>query len=214
MSLLEQSGGDAPDFADQVADILAMLDGTYVLDGVRTDVTPSSRGNALRPWVFGSSKGQSAQVAATFGLPFVASYHITPATALEAVDAYRNAFVPSDALAQPYVVVSADVVAADDTATARHLASTYGNWVYAIRSRDGAEPYPDPDRAGPLTETEYEVVKDRVATQFVGDADEVAHRLDALQRATDADELVITSVTHRHQDRLRSHQLVAKSWGL
>ncbi len=214
MSLLEQSGADAPDFADQVADILAMLDGAYLLDGVRTDVTPSSRGHSLRPWVFGSSKGQSAQVAAAFGLPFVASYHITPATALEAVDAYRNAFVPSDALARPYVVVSADVVAADDTATARHLASTYGKWVYAIRSRDGAEPYPDPDRAGRLTDSEYEVVKDRVATQFVGDGDEVAHRLDALQRATDADELVITSVTHRHEDRLRSHELVAKSWGL
>ena len=32
--------------------------------------------------------------------------------------------------------------------------------------------------------------------------------------AAGADELVITSVTHRHQDRLRSHELIAKSWGL
>ena len=47
------------------------------------------------------------------------------------------------------------------------------------------------------------VVKDRTATQFVGDADEVADKLDTLQRVTDADELVVTSVTHRHSDRLR-----------
>ena len=40
------------------------------------------------------------------------------------------------------------------------------------------------------------MVKDRTATQFVGDPDEVAHRLDALQRLSGADELVITSVTH------------------
>jgi hypothetical protein len=25
---------------------------------------------------------------------------------------------------------------------------------------------------------------------------------------------VITSVTHRHEDRLRSHELIAKRWGL
>jgi hypothetical protein len=35
-----------------------------------------------------------------------------------------------------------------------------------------------------------------------------------LQRATHADELVITSVTYRHEDRLRSHELIAKRWGL
>ena len=29
-----------------------------------------------------------------------------------------------------------------------------------------------------------------------------------------ADELVVTSVTHRHDDRLRSHELLAKRWGL
>ena len=39
-------------------------------------------------------------------------------------------------------------------------------------------------------------------------------RLDALRRVTGADELVITSVTHRHADRLRSHELIAKRWGL
>jgi alkanesulfonate monooxygenase SsuD/methylene tetrahydromethanopterin reductase-like flavin-dependent oxidoreductase (luciferase family) len=57
-------------------------------------------------------------------------------------------------------------------------------------------------------------VKDRTATQFVGDADEVADKLETLQRATGADELVITSVTHRHEDRLHSHELIAKRWGL
>jgi alkanesulfonate monooxygenase SsuD/methylene tetrahydromethanopterin reductase-like flavin-dependent oxidoreductase (luciferase family) len=213
-SVLQQPDANAPDFADQVSDILAMLDGTYAIDGVETHVTPGERGDTLRPWVFGSSKGQSAQVAAALGLPFVASYHITPATALEAVDAYRNAFVPSKALPEPYVVVSADIVVGDDGETARHLASTYGHWVYKIRAGDGAEPYPDPDAASPLTPEQAEVVKDRTATQFVGDADEVAHRLDALQRVTAADELVVTSVTHRHEDRLRSHELIAKRWGI
>jgi alkanesulfonate monooxygenase SsuD/methylene tetrahydromethanopterin reductase-like flavin-dependent oxidoreductase (luciferase family) len=213
MTLLQQPDANAPDFADQVSDIIAMIDGTFSVEGVETHVTPGERGDALRPWVFGSSKGQSAQVAAALGLPFVASYHITPSTALDAVEAYRNAFVPSSALAAPYVVVSADVVVADDGETARHLASTYGHWVYSIRAGDGAVPYPDPDVSSPLSAEQSKLVEDRTATQFVGDADEVAHRLDALRRVTDADELVVTSVTHRHADRLRSHELIAKRWG-
>jgi alkanesulfonate monooxygenase SsuD/methylene tetrahydromethanopterin reductase-like flavin-dependent oxidoreductase (luciferase family) len=213
LSVLQQPEAVAPDFAEQVGDILAMLDGSYHIGDVDAHATPGER-SGLTPWVFGSSKGQSAQVAGARGLPFVASYHITPATALDAVDAYRAAFQPSAALAEPYVVVSADIVVADDSATARHLASSYGHWVYSIRAGDGAIPYPDPDKVAPLPDEQLEVVKDRTATQFVGDADEVTDKLDTLRRVTQADELVVTSVTHRHTDRLRSHELIAKRWGL
>jgi alkanesulfonate monooxygenase SsuD/methylene tetrahydromethanopterin reductase-like flavin-dependent oxidoreductase (luciferase family) len=144
----------------------------------------------------------------------VASYHITPATALDAIDAYRTSFRPSAVLSKPYVVVSADVVVADDSDTAQHLASSFGHWVYSVRRGGGAAPYPDPDGCKPLDDNRLAVVKDRLATQFVGDPDEVAERLSTLQRVTGADELVITSVTHRHDDRLRSHELIAKRWGM
>jgi alkanesulfonate monooxygenase SsuD/methylene tetrahydromethanopterin reductase-like flavin-dependent oxidoreductase (luciferase family) len=212
-SILQQPEAVSPDFAEQVGDIVAMLSGSYQVDGVDLHAVPGE-GADLTPWIFGSSKGRSAQVAGAQGLPFVASYHLTPTTALEAIDAYREAFVPSAYLERPYVVVSADVVVADDTATARHLASSYGHWVYSIRAQGGAMPYPDPDECAPLTEEQLAVVNDRLATQFVGNADEVAQRLETLQRATRADELVVTSVTYRHADRLRSHELIAKRWGL
>ena len=112
------------------------------------------------------------------GLPFVASYHITPATALEAIEAYRDTFVPSAALSQPYVVVSADIVVADDSATARRLAAGYGQWVYSIRTGCRRHALSRPRAiVAPLTEEQLAVVKDRMATQFVGDPDEVAERL-------------------------------------
>jgi alkanesulfonate monooxygenase SsuD/methylene tetrahydromethanopterin reductase-like flavin-dependent oxidoreductase (luciferase family) len=212
-AVLQQPEALTPDFGEQVGDILALLNGTYQADGVESHVTPGER-TTLWPWVFGSSKGQSARVAGANGLPFVASYHITPATALEAIDVYRAEFRPSETLREPYVVVSADVVVADDTATARQLASSYGHWVYSIRAGDGAVPYPNPDRVPALTAEQLAVVQDRIETQFVGDPGEVGQRLDALQRLAGADELVVTSVTHRHEDRLRSHELLAKHWGL
>ena len=212
-SVLRQECAIPADFAQQVADIEALLGGTFTVDGHSAEAVPGG-GARLTPWIFGSSKGQSARVAGARGLPFVASYHITPGTALDAIDVYRDAFRPSSHLVEPYVVVSADIVVADDSATARLLASSYGHWVCSIRSGRGAIPYPDPDGVEPLSEQQLALVTDRVATQFVGSPDEVADRLLALQRVTGADELVVTSVTHRHADRLRSHELIAKRWGI
>ena len=77
MSVLQQPEAVTPDFADQVDDILAMLDGCYRVSDYDAHAAPGER-TGLTPWVFGSSKGQSAQVAGARGLPFVASYHITP----------------------------------------------------------------------------------------------------------------------------------------
>ncbi|QLL08088.1 LLM class flavin-dependent oxidoreductase [Mycobacterium vicinigordonae] len=213
MKILQQPEAVSPDFAEQVGDIIALLEGNYRVGEFDVHAVPGE-GSGMRPWIFGSTRGQSARVAGALGLPFVASYHITPATALEAIEAYRDTFQPSAALAEPYVVVSADIVVAEDTATAQHLAAGYGQWVYSIRTGVGAMPYPAPDDFPPLAEEQYELVKDRLATQFVGNPDEVADRLTALARVSGADELVVTSVTHRHQDRLRSHELIARRWGL
>ena len=67
MSVLQQPEAVSPDFGEQVADILAMLDGSYEIDGVDAHATPGERAG-LTPWVFGSSKGQSAQVGGGAGV--------------------------------------------------------------------------------------------------------------------------------------------------
>ena len=60
MSVLQQPEAVAPDFGEQVGDILAMLDGSYHIGDVDAHATPGE-GSGLTPWVFGSSKGQSAR---------------------------------------------------------------------------------------------------------------------------------------------------------
>ncbi|WP_420714038.1 LLM class flavin-dependent oxidoreductase [Gordonia sp. SL306] len=211
-SALAFEGARQPDFADAVDDVLALLGGRFRIDDLEVRAVPGENAD-LQVWIFGSSKGQSAAVAGASGLPFVANYHVSPASVLEAVEAYRAAFRPSARLTEPYVVVSADVVVADDDETATHLASTYGHWVYDIRSGHGATDYPDPATAPPLTDQQLRVVADRTRTQFVGAPETVVGGLETLARATGADELVITSVTHDFEDRKRSHQLLAEAWG-
>jgi alkanesulfonate monooxygenase SsuD/methylene tetrahydromethanopterin reductase-like flavin-dependent oxidoreductase (luciferase family) len=212
--LLQLPGAQSQDYGEQVSDVLALLRGTYRSpDGVPGRAVPGEHAQ-LQVWILGSSGGESAEAGGSNGLRFAANYHVSPATVLEAVDGYRAAFRPSADLSRPYVSVSADVVVADDEETARELATGYGLWVRSIRSGAGAIEFPTPKEAREhvWTDADRELVADRVDTQFVGSPGQVADKLEQLRDATDADELLVTTITHDHADRVRSYQLLAEEW--
>jgi alkanesulfonate monooxygenase SsuD/methylene tetrahydromethanopterin reductase-like flavin-dependent oxidoreductase (luciferase family) len=212
--LLLLPGAESQDYAEQIDDILALLAGTYRSpEGVEAHAVPGE-GADVEVWILGSSGGQSAEAAGARGLRFAANYHVSPATVLEAVDGYRAFFQPSDFLDKPYIGVSADVVVAEDDETARELATGYAAWVRSIRTAEGAIEFPTPEQARNLewSDEDTDLVRDRVDTQFVGSPGRVADRLEQLQEATGADELLITTITHDHADRVRSYELLAKEW--
>lgn len=214
IQLVQFPGAELPEYRDQVDQILGLIRGDFrTPEGLEAHALPGE-GADLQLWILGSSAGASAQAAGALGLPFGANYHVSPAAVLEAVDAYRKAFVPSAVLAEPHVLVSADVVVAEDDATARHLASPYALWVHSIRSGQGAIPFPSPEEAAAhaWTEDERALVVDRTRTQFAGSPQTVVERLRTLQQATGADELLVTTITHDHQDRVRSLDLLAEAW--
>ncbi len=84
----------------------------------------------------------------------------------------------------------------------------------SIRTAEGAIQFPTPDeaRAHVWTDEDRALVQDRVDTQFVGSPTRVADQLEQLQEATGADELLITTITHAHKDRVRSYELLAQEW--
>jgi alkanesulfonate monooxygenase SsuD/methylene tetrahydromethanopterin reductase-like flavin-dependent oxidoreductase (luciferase family) len=213
--LLGRGDGTQDRFEQDVRDILALIAGTYLPpEGVPIHATPAE-GEDIEVWIHGSTAGPSARLAGALGLPFGANYHVAPFFVLEAVEAYRAAFVPGR-LSEPRVTVSVDVVVAPTDAQARELAAGYPAWVHSIRAGQGAIPYPTAAEAfaDPLDEGTLRAVHSRVVTQFVGSPETVAERLDTLQRVTGADELLVTTITHDHADRVRSYELLAAEWGL
>jgi alkanesulfonate monooxygenase SsuD/methylene tetrahydromethanopterin reductase-like flavin-dependent oxidoreductase (luciferase family) len=212
--LLQLPNAEPQNYAEQVADVLSLIAGTYKsAEGEEAHVVPGE-GAALQVWVLGSSGGESAEVAGRRGLRFAANYHVSPGTVLEAVDGYRAAFQPSASLDRPYVSVSADVVVADTEARARELAFGYGAWVRSIRTAEGAIQFPTPEQARRYqwTDADWAVVQDRVDTQFTGTPSQVADQLERLRDATEANELIVTTITHDHADRVRSYALLAEEW--
>ncbi|WP_395106201.1 LLM class flavin-dependent oxidoreductase [Actinomadura sp. SCN-SB] len=213
-TLLQQPGADTPGFAELVDDIAALIDGSYrSREGHVAHAMPGENAD-LEVWVLGSSGGESAQVAGERGLPFAANYHVAPSHVLEAVTAYRTAFQPSKVLDEPFVMVSADAVVAPTDEEARELASPYPLWVHSIRTRLAAIPYPTPSAAAAHVwdPADWTLVADRVDTRFVGSPRTVVEGLEVLRRVTGADELLITTITHDHADRVRSYELLAAEW--
>jgi len=213
-ALLQLPHAQPQNYTEQVQDVLALIAGRYrSADGEEAHVIPGE-GAALQVWVLGSSGGESAEVAGRRGLRFAANYHVSPGTVLEAVDGYRAAFTASGELDRPYVSVSADVVVAGTEAQARELATGYGLWVRSIRTAEGAIQFPTPEQARrhQWTEADRALVADRIDTQFVGTPRLVADQLERLRDATQADELIITTITHDHVDRVRSYALLAEEW--
>ena len=213
-ALLTLPESQPPNYTEQVGDVLALIADTYrAANGERAHVVPGV-GADLEVWILGSSGGESATVAGKNGLRFAANYHVAPAGVLEAADGYRAAFAPSAELDRPYLSVSADVVVADDEDTARELATGHGLWVRSIRTAEGAIPFPTPAqaRAHSWTDADRELVSDRIETQFVGSPSQVADGLERLRDATEADELIITTITHDHRERVRSYELLAEEW--
>ncbi|GLY16957.1 LLM class flavin-dependent oxidoreductase [Kineosporia rhizophila] len=215
--LLAQPGAHPQDYDELVGDVLALIEGTYTsAEGEPGHVIPGE-GADLQLWVLGSSGGESAEVAGERGLRFGANYHVAPSSVLEAVDAYRAAFKPStgvSGLDRPYVTVSADVVVAPQEEQARELAAGYGAWVRSIRTAEGAIQFPTPEEAAQhvWSDADRALVQDRLDTQFVGTPGQVADQLERLRDATGADELLITTITHDHADRVRSYELLAQEW--
>lgn len=202
-SLLGPGGADAPDYDEQVGTILELLAGKHTTPGGVDVAVPAA--TVPEVFVLGSSGGESAAVAGRRGLPFAANYHVAPSAVLEAVTAYRAQFRPSAELDRPYVVVSADVVVGETDTRADHLASGYAPWVHSIRTGAGAIEYPSPGQAAAWSPTpaDRDLIADRLATRFVGAPGTVVERLAVLARVTGADEVLITSITHDHEARVR-----------
>ena len=196
----------AEDFPEQ----LAQLRGYFTAGSAGAVRAFPAEGNAPEIHLLGSS-GFSAELAGMLGLPFAFAHHFSAHNTLPALDLYRRAFRPSTVLAEPYAIVCVSVVAADDDEQARWLAGSGGlSWLQLRSGRPGTVPTPEEAASYPYEPWEREVVRDRLAAQVIGGPETVRSGLAALLRRSQADELMITTMTHDPQAGRDSFTRVAQ----
>src|SRR5690349_4197514 len=119
---------DPDRFPDDVVELMGYF---AAPEGQKVRAVPGA-GTAVPIYILGSSLF-GAQVAAALGLPFAFASHFAPAHLMQALHVYRSGFRPSRQLAQPYVILGVNIVAAESDDQARFLASSGRQSVASLR---------------------------------------------------------------------------------
>jgi luciferase family oxidoreductase group 1 len=169
----------------------------------------------LPPIYLLGSSDYSAEVAAAIGAGFAFAHHFASHDAVAAMTSYRSHFKPSPALPVPHAILATAVVTADTDAEAERLAATL-DLNYVRRSKGEYLPLASPEEAAAYAYTpiDRERIKHNRARLFVGAAATVRARLDPLLTATQADELMITTMIYDHAARRHSYELMAAAYEL
>ncbi|MET9227412.1 LLM class flavin-dependent oxidoreductase [Lentzea sp. NPDC003310] len=199
-----EAGLSAENFPQELTELIKYFEGTAELNAV------PAAGNKPPIWLLGSS-GYSAQAAGMLGLPFAFAHHFSAQNTLPALELYRRHFRPSEVLDEPYAMVCASVLVADTDEHAQYIAGPGAlSFVRLRQGRPGPLATPQEAADYPYTEIDRLVVEDRMSTQIIGSPSTVRSGLDELMESTAADELMVTTIVHGHDDRLRSFELLSE----
>ena len=199
------------DFPQQLAELLAHYDGTFPPDHPFAKLGRSLPGNPERPevWLLGSS-AQSSLWAAQLGLPYAFADFINPNGA-EITRSYRERFQPSSRREAPHTAVGVWAIAADTDEEAERLASSIA-MSFAMLRRGRPIPVPPPERALRFLEKHGDPGSGR--RRIVGSQETVRSGIEAVAAEYGADEVIVVTITHDHEARRRSYELIADAFGL
>ena len=129
------------------------------------------------------------------------------------MQAYREAFCPSEQFPAPHAILGVSVTCAPTDEEAMELESTMElAWLRISRGEFLPLPSPEEARAYPWTDAERESLRRSRGPSVVGNPQRVCARLHELCEQTGADELMVVTNIWCHELRLRSYQLLASAW--
>lgn len=197
-------------FAQKLEDLVGFLDGSldpaHPYSPVRA--VPAGPGGP-EVWVLGSSS-QGAACAAYLGLPFAFAHFISAHHGAQVMHGYRRGFSPSPRLGEPRSTVAVAVMCADSEAEANRLATSAAAWGLRPEGRERGPLLPPGQAMVGLTDTELARLAQRRADMVVGAPEQVRAALTELAHGFGVDELVVLTVCHDPNARLRSYELLAE----
>jgi luciferase family oxidoreductase group 1 len=200
---------DVDGFPRDFLDLMGLLGDPRTPNGLwnRVRATPAAT-SSPEVFLLGSS-GYSAQLAAHLGLPFAFAHHFDMGGTLQATELYHENFQPSAVLDAPYMIVTANVLAASSKEDADwHSAPSR---LTALGRRTGRFiRLPSPQAAA--VHADLEQANRLPSNRIVGEISTVIVEMEDLVARTGADELMVTSVAYDLSARIRSIELLAEHW--
>jgi luciferase family oxidoreductase group 1 len=203
------------DFPQQLAELLGYLEGDLPDDHPFKRLASTLPGlpELPVPWLLGSSP-QSAIWAAELGLPYAFADFINPNGA-EIAAIYRERFQPARELQAPRTAVAAWVLCAPTDAEADHLAASSRMTLRLLR-RGRLIPVPPPEKAIEFLRGEGRPVTGDLPGRrgIIGSPEKVRAGIESLAAEYGAEEVIVVTITHDHEARRRSYQLIADAMDL
>jgi luciferase family oxidoreductase group 1 len=197
------------DYPRDVLDLMGLLGDIRGEGGLweRFAATPAAT-STPQILLLGSS-GYSAQLAGVLGLPYAFAHHFDTGGTLEALDLYRQSFRASPVLADPHVIVTANVLVAATDADADYEAGPGRLMIYEIRA-GRFSPLRSPEAAA--SHPSMRVARAMPSQRILGSPATAIAQLDDLVTASAADEIMVSTVAYSLDTRVRSLELLARAW--
>ena len=206
---------DPQEYIRQVADLQAFLTDSPTEGTVNGKVRAIPITNTAPDLWMLTSSGESAYLAAFFGISLCFAQFIVPTGAAEAIKQYKQRFKPSDVLAAPQTCVAIfafcseseqKVKEAQAMMDFRFLSFEKGQYDLQFSYND----IKDYD----YSPAEWQRVLYNRGRVITGTPDVVKEKLNALANECDTDEIMIATFTEHFEDRLQSYQLLADMFEL
>src|SRR5947209_6181700 len=197
------------DFPQQLAELLAYFDDTLPSDHPfqRLAAVLPGRPELPVPWLLGSS-AQSAIWAAQLGLPYAFADFINSDGA-EIAKVYRDRIEG----AVPRTAVAVWALCAPSDEEAQFLASS-SKMTFKLLRRGELIKVPPPEQAQEWLEREGGSSSRSGRRTVVGSPETVRAGLEAAAQEYGADEVIVVTITHDHEVRRRSYELIADAFAL
>jgi len=197
------------DFLRDLLDLMGLLGDPRAESGLRDHFRATPAATTYPEIFLLGSSGYSAQLAGHLGLPFAFAHHFDMGGTMQATELYRHTFRPSVVLDEPYMIVTANVLAADSKEEA-DWHSAPGRLTALGRRTGRFMPLPSPQAAA--AHPDLEQANRLPSNRVVGEISTVMLELEELVDRTGAAELMVTSVAYDLSARLRSLELLAQNW--
>ncbi|KRC49112.1 alkane 1-monooxygenase [Nocardioides sp. Root79] len=201
--------GASDTFEQDVAELRAFLGEDSLIPGV---VAVPGQGTRVPITILGSSLF-GARLAAKMGLPFAFAAHFSPGDLDQAVATYRRQFKPSAEHSEPYLMITANVIASDDAASVS--SNLRGMLRFEARKvltrRPGDQSLTDAQVDTFLDSPQGAAAAQMFRHAATGNPSEVVRALETLAQRTGADELILVHQSPDPEHRIRSLVLTGRA---
>lgn len=214
LTIVALRANDPNRFPQELAELLAFANRGFPSSHRFSNIPVTPEEVPLPPvWLLGSS-GASAELAGQLGMGYGFAGHFSPEPAGPAMMAYRNRFEPSEVFPEPRAILAMNVIVAPTHEEAVELSSTI-QIVFERMARGQRGPAPSPEEARAMGWTpRFRSINPMARLLVVGAPEQARERIEEEAAQCRADEVMVMTLVHDPELRVRSFELLAGAFGM